>query len=36
LHLNIKQKDAKVCRSCESYDVITILVPYSFSTASSA
>jgi hypothetical protein len=36
LHLNIKQKEVKVCRSCGSPDVITILVPYSFATASSA
>src|SRR5665648_229739 len=36
MHLNIKQKEVKVCRSCGSADVITILVPYSFATASSA
>ena len=36
LHLNVKQKDVKVCRSCGSADVITTLVPYSFATASSA
>ena len=36
LLLNIKQKDAKVCRSCGSTEVITILVPYSLATASSA
>jgi len=30
------QKDAKVCRCCGSTDVITILVPNSLATASSA
>ncbi|MDR3600331.1 MAG: hypothetical protein P4L49_07610 [Desulfosporosinus sp.] len=30
------QKDAKVCRCCGSTDVITILVPNSLATSSSA
>jgi hypothetical protein len=37
LSLTIKvQKDAKACRCCGSTDVITVLVPYSLVTASSA